>query len=289
MATKTVVSNQKKRALEALERRFAVAKVEAQHQQIRNKKRCHELDQGLKSAAGPSKSSLEAAPAGKKDLEAESLTYSCISQPVHDNLLSAIEIPNKEKSTVEKILHELLQKGDSAQKYVQGSRGVKVDNWILLDNFVQGHSTSAAQLQALWGNSKRSRNHMSLKQLKKHGLLNLPEEYHKYESFMPMHEMWKEYVMQLLKNAGKNQVAQCLLGADLHGAILRVVECKVDSLIGVVGIMIRETAETFGIITQDNKFRVVPKRSAVFMLQADCWKITLHGDKYPSRILGSHL
>jgi len=36
---------------------------------------------------------------------------------------------------------------------------------------------------------------------------------------------------------------------------LAVVECKVDSLIGLVGIMIRETAETFGIITQDNNFR----------------------------------
>ena len=101
-----------------------------------------------------------------------------------DNLLELwhfcwiMQIPNKEKSTVDKILHELLQKGDSAQKYVQGSRGVKVDNWILLDNFVQGHSTSAAQLRALRGNSKRSRNHMSLKQLKKHGLSNLPEEYH---------------------------------------------------------------------------------------------------------------
>lgn len=90
-----------------------------------------------------------------------------------------VQIPNKEKSTIDKILHELLQKGDSGQKYVQGSRGVKVDNWILLDNFVQGHSTSAAQLRALRGNSKRSRSRMSLKQLKKHGLLNQPEEYRK--------------------------------------------------------------------------------------------------------------
>jgi len=95
-----------------------------------------------------------------------------------DSLL-IVQIPNKEKSTIDKILHELLQKGDSGQKYVQGSRGVKVDNWILLDNFVQGHSTSAAQLRALRGNSKRSRSRMSLKQLKKHGLLNQPEEYRK--------------------------------------------------------------------------------------------------------------
>lgn len=36
---------------------------------------------------------------------------------------------------------------------------------------------------------------------------------------------------------------------------MSVVECKVTSFTGVSGIMIRETAETFGIITQDDKFR----------------------------------
>lgn len=36
---------------------------------------------------------------------------------------------------------------------------------------------------------------------------------------------------------------------------LAVAECKVTSYTGVSGIMIRETAETFGIITQDDKFR----------------------------------
>lgn len=36
---------------------------------------------------------------------------------------------------------------------------------------------------------------------------------------------------------------------------MSVVECKVTSFTGVSGIMIRETTETFGIITQDDKFR----------------------------------
>lgn len=34
-----------------------------------------------------------------------------------------------------------------------------------------------------------------------------------------------------------------------------VVECKMAVFKGVSGIMIRETAETFGIITEDNKFK----------------------------------
>ncbi|XP_010667252.1 ribonuclease MRP protein subunit POP4 isoform X2 [Beta vulgaris subsp. vulgaris] len=292
METKTVADDQKKRALEALERRFAFAKAESQRQQGRQKRRRD--NSNLKPAPAPTSSagpSVEASPAfgrntsSTKDLESDGLTYSSICQPVHKNLLTAVETSNEDKSAVDKILHELLQKGDSAQKYIQGSRSIKMENWILLDKFVQANKPSVARLRALQANSKRSKKHMSMKQLKKCGLLNLPQKLRKFELFLPMHDMWKDYVMQLLKNSGKNHVAQSLLVADLHGAILRVIECKIDSFIGVVGIMIRETAETFGIITQENNFRVVPKRNSVFVFQADCWRITLHGDKCTSRKL----
>ncbi|KAK9145190.1 hypothetical protein Sjap_005093 [Stephania japonica] len=101
--------------------------------------------------------------------------------------------------------------------------------------------------------------------------------------FKPMHNMWKDYIMQLIKNIGKNQLAQSLLSADLHGAILLVADSKIISLVGVSGIMVRETAETFELITPYNKFRVVPKRPSVFIFRADCWKITLYGDKLFSR------
>ncbi|RVW39767.1 Ribonuclease P protein subunit p29 [Vitis vinifera] len=113
-----------------------------------------------------------------------------------------------------------------------------------------------------------------------------------YDIFKPMHDMWKGYMMQLLKNTGKNQLVQPLLSADLHGAIILVVECKIAAFNGVSGIMIRETAETLGIITQDDKFRgnpstgrIVPKKGSVFIFQADCWKVTLQGDKLTSRNL----
>lgn len=80
---------------------------------------------------------------------------------------------------MDKILHELLQKGDSAQKYIQGSRSIKMENWILLDKFVQANKPSVARLRALQANSKRSKKHMSMKQLKKCGLLNLPQKLRK--------------------------------------------------------------------------------------------------------------
>ncbi|XP_057522397.1 ribonuclease MRP protein subunit POP4 isoform X2 [Amaranthus tricolor] len=250
MATKTIAEDPKKRAREALERRFALAKAEL--------KKCR-VDSPLSKSVPASSSalvgsSIEASPAifpkypVKKDLEADGLTYSCLGQPVHLNLLTSVEICDKDKPSIDKILHELLQKGDSAQKYIQGSRSIKWDNWILLDNFVRGNSTFVNAFKA---NSKRSKKQMSMVQLKKRGLLDLPQELHKFVLFMPMHEMWKTYVTQLLKNAGKNNVAQSLLVADLHGAI----------------------------------FRVVPKRNSIFVFQADNLRITLHGDKYTSRKL----
>ncbi|KAI5414930.1 hypothetical protein KIW84_040402 [Lathyrus oleraceus] len=99
--------------------------------------------------------------------------------------------------------------------------------------------------------------------------------------FQAMHVMWKDYIALLLKTTGRNQLAQCLLGADLH-----VVDGKAAHFTGIGGIMIHETAEAFGIVTEENKFRVVPKKGSVFVIQVDCWKVTLHGDKLDSRKVG---
>lgn len=78
---------------------------------------------------------------------------------------------------VDMILHELLQHGDSAQKYLQGSRSKKIDNWILLDNYVQGRGKStSSHIRALKAHSKRSKKHMSMKQHKKCGSFVLPQD-----------------------------------------------------------------------------------------------------------------
>ncbi|OMO72566.1 hypothetical protein CCACVL1_17710 [Corchorus capsularis] len=191
MASTAGSQDQRKRTLEALERRFAVAKAELLHQQKKNKKLS--VDEDAKETLGSNSSISDASTA----------------------------TPSKKGSMADKILHELLQSGDSAQKYMQGSRSVKIDNWILLDNYVQGRPMSTgSHIRALKIHSKRSKRHMSMKQLKKSGALKLPQALQKFDMFKPMHEMWKGYMNQLRKINGKNQLAQCLLGADLHGALI---------------------------------------------------------------------
>ncbi|XP_043698556.1 ribonuclease P protein subunit p29 [Telopea speciosissima] len=315
----SVISDQKRRTLEALERRFAVSKAELIQKQQKDKKKWSREDVEVRhdvscstvtplaretdASVAPGPSSVPSShkvhflfaghtpsrgTPGVSDVEANGPAYSQLSQPVHENLLSSnIKRSSKRGSQVDRIMHELLQNGDKAQKYMQGSRSMKIDNWLLLDNLVQGRGVSAgARIRTVQNCSKRSKKHMSIRQHKKCKTFDLPQEFHNFDTFKPMHDMWKDYIMQLLKDTGEKQLAQCLLTADLHGAILLVADCKIIAFNGVSGIMIRETAETFGIITQDNKFRVVPKRASVFIFQADCWRVTLQGDKFASRDLG---
>lgn len=323
MAAMTL-EDQKRRTLEALERRFSVAKAELLQEQQKTRQ-IVEGDEGFAHDANYSSSvpspahhfdasvrfslntpstkensafsvrtsskgnSAFSARTTSKDEDANDPTYAQLSHSVHENLLATNKkLSSKKGSMVDKMLHELLQNGDSAQKYMQGSRSKKIDNWILLDNFVPGRGASvSARARAMQIHSKRSKKRMSMKQHKKNGTLELSKELHKFEFFKPMHDIWKGYVMQLLKNIGKNQLAPCLLNADLHGAIIQVAECKTEAFTGMGGIMIRETGETFGIVTENGKFRVVPKKGSVFIFQVDTWKITLHGDKLISRSLGS--
>jgi len=179
---------------------------------------------------------------------------------------------------------DLLQHGDKGHKYTKGSIAMKIDNFVHLDNFVpRDGSLMNARVKALQSHSKRSKKHMTMRQHRKCGSLDLPKEFHNFNLFKPMHVMWKEYIIKILKENREKQLSQTLLVADLHGAFLHVAECKTIAFKGTSGIMIRETANTFGLITQDDRFRVVPKHGSVFVFQAGCWKITLHGDNLSLR------
>ncbi|KAL9407122.1 hypothetical protein Peur_004094 [Populus x canadensis] len=298
-------TDQRKRTMDALERRFAVAKAElVQQQQKKHKVTHHEghrkennnaASTSLHRADAPKTPSSNLSKKGSsfffgytpsQDPEENGLAYSQLPQDVHENLLTTgVKFESKKGSVVDKILHELFQHGDASQKYMQGSRNIKIDNWILLDNYVPSKSTGS-QTRASQSNPKHSRRHMSMKQHKKLGMFNLPQDLQKFDVYKPMHEIWKDYMMQLLKKTGRNELPKCLLSADLHGAAILVADCKIKSFTGISGIMIRETAETFGIITQDNKLKVVPKKLSVFVFQIDCWKITMLGDKLSSRNSG---
>ncbi|KAK2977594.1 hypothetical protein RJ640_007230 [Escallonia rubra] len=197
MAAETVTQDQKKRTFDAIERRFALAEAELRQQEQQKNK--------IVRIASHS-------PNNYTDAEPNDPTYLALSHPVHENLASTnVKFSGKGRGTVDQILHELLQKGDSGQKYMQGSRSKKIDNWILLDNLVQGRGTSGgARMRALKVQSKRSKKHMSMKQHKRCGSLNLPREFHNLFSaldFIPLaillKRIWGSDVLEAREKATK--------------------------------------------------------------------------------------
>ncbi|KAL5660655.1 hypothetical protein ACJX0J_027780, partial [Zea mays] len=159
--------------------------------------------------------------------------YAELSCAFHDNLSKGVISDFDDTEVVYNVINDIIQKGGDAGKITKGAKKLKLERGILLDNYVQrGPRLVDAQARSLLIHSKRSKRHLSLKQHKKCGSFDLDGTLHK-----------------------KKKLSENLLSADLHGALLIVAECKAASDKGLNGIMIRDTAETFGIISEDNRFR----------------------------------
>lgn len=229
-------------------------------------------------------------PSKSQDSEANCLVYNQLCQPIHENLLGSSSQIHEERvggDTIKGILHDILKSGDDADNYMKGISDIGGQNkFVMLDNPTsQGNASAKARLRTLRSHGKRSQKHMSMRQHRQCGSFDFPRKYQRYDIFLPMHEMWKEYIGELLRICRQKNIEQCLLTADFHGAILAVVESKNKSFIGVQGIMVRETVNAFAILTSENKFRVVPKKGSVFIFQVDFRRVTLHGDNLPSHKL----
>ncbi|OXB83993.1 UNVERIFIED_CONTAM: hypothetical protein H355_015504 [Colinus virginianus] len=118
-------------------------------------------------------------------------------------------------------------------------------------------------------------------------LFDIQPEQQRYEIFLPLHELWKQYIRDLchgLKPDAQPQMIQSkLLKADLHGAIVTVTKSKCPSYVGITGIILQEFKHVFKIITKDNKLKVVPKINNVFSLETDGFVSYIYGSKFQLR------
>nr|SVE76731.1 EOG090X0GV5 [Daphnia longispina] len=116
------------------------------------------------------------------------------------------------------------------------------------------------------------------------GLHKLPKTGLKYVSFAPLHQLWLEYIENNLglemsaSGANKDMLYQKIAKADYHGCLLMVTRSKCPSYIGAKGIVVLETKNTFQIICEDDKLKIIPKRDSVFMFTISRWTFTLFGN-----------
>ncbi|CAK9297992.1 unnamed protein product [Gordionus sp. m RMFG-2023] len=135
---------------------------------------------------------------------------------------------------------------------------------------------------------------ISAKYSRKFNIYKIPSNL-KYETFALLHQLWKEYASKLLDidrydqiatpNKINNEYLQIkILKMDLHGAILKVIvseKCK--TLKGLIGIMIKETKNTFKIICKDHRVKTIPKYANHFAMQVRNHLITFDGNNLITR------
>ncbi|KAL4269223.1 Ribonuclease P protein subunit [Pleurotus pulmonarius] len=107
------------------------------------------------------------------------------------------------------------------------------------------------------------------------GVWRLDESQAKWNLFLPLHHLWQGYMSELLglSSPGTPSATAApsaasmhpkLLKADFHGSIMTVKQSKNPCLIGVSGIVILESENTFKVITKDNRVKLIPKQNTIF-------------------------
>lgn len=108
---------------------------------------------------------------------------------------------------------------------------------------------------------------LSAKERRRRGLYEVPREGQKYETFLPLHNLWLGYVREILGNevfTGGLGSAAKLSSAEFHGAEMEVVRSGCPGRVGIKGIVIKDARFVFEVITSKNKIKTVPKEGTVF-------------------------
>lgn len=103
---------------------------------------------------------------------------------------------------------------------------------------------------------------LSAKEKRVSEIYDIPKNAQKYDIYVPLHQMWLGYMWELLgMNEGTaayvtaQTAGSKLASSDYHGSEVTVVRSRCTSLVGLAGIVVRDTKFTFQIITKKNQLK----------------------------------
>ena len=110
----------------------------------------------------------------------------------------------------------------------------------------------------------------------------VPVDKARWETFLPLHELWRAYVAGLLQGGssggtaggereakGEREAERRLGSAELVGAAVTVSACERPSLCGTRGIVARDSARCVVLVTRGDELVTVPKKGARFEVEAE--------------------
>ena len=103
---------------------------------------------------------------------------------------------------------------------------------------------------------------LSAKEKRITGIYDLSPESRKYSIYQPLHAMWLDYMTEILgvdsTKPGFVSAAtkgSTLASADYHGAQVEVVRARCAGLVGLQGIVVKDTKFTLQVITQKDELK----------------------------------
>lgn len=137
-------------------------------------------------------------------------------------------------------------------------------------------------LYSMQRQSAKRRKACTAAQRKALAMWDIPRDKQKYDLFLGLHQLWCQYIENLLEGTAEksNAMLDMLIRADLHGCILRVVRSKCPAYVGLSGIIVQETEQTFRMISKQNSMKVIPKAGSVFEFSLGNRQFTLYGDHF---------
>mmetsp|Transcript_34469 Transcript_34469/g.84480 ORF Transcript_34469/g.84480 Transcript_34469/m.84480 type:complete len:197 (-) Transcript_34469:2338-2928(-) len=96
-----------------------------------------------------------------------------------------------------------------------------------------------------------------------------PDHSLNYPAALRLHELWAQYATTCLRLADsepldREWIAERITRMDLHGAMLQVIRSRDPTMVGKTGVVVRETANTFFIVSESSATICVPKQPSVF-------------------------
>lgn len=130
---------------------------------------------------------------------------------------------------------------------------------------------------------------LSKTELKGRGLLDITQDHLTYHDGLVLNDLWSQYMTQIIPtlissthqqpNSIPYLLSQCnvIAVSDFHGAYIKIIQAKNPSTIGIEGIVMQETEQTFRVISQDNRIRTILKSDCIFHLHMAGKIFVLHG------------
>ncbi|THU76610.1 RNase P/MRP, p29 subunit [Dendrothele bispora CBS 962.96] len=179
------------------------------------------------------------------------------------------------------VLSSVAQSSDPTEVYVDRVRGRKIllENPAKVSRAQKEQEKKEERRKEAKKNKNKNRLIMSRKEAKVKGVWRLEKEQARFELFVPLHHLWMGYISELMGLPQSSSVSGVptlkdapsavgmhpkLVKADFHGSLLTVKQSKCPSLVGLSGIVIHETENTFRIITPENKDKLLPKQNTIF-------------------------